>query len=95
MLIAREETFGPVAAVLPFDSKDEVIARANASEMGLAAYVYTNDLRRALRLSEQIEYGMVGIIRLLLPARPFRSAAGSNPDSVVRARGMGWRNTWS
>ncbi|OAF17021.1 NAD-dependent succinate-semialdehyde dehydrogenase [Bradyrhizobium centrolobii] len=61
MLIAREETFGPVAAVLPFDTEDEVLARANASEMGLAAYVYTDSLRRALRLSENIEYGMVGI----------------------------------
>lgn len=61
MLIAREETFGPVAAVLPFDSEDEVIARANANEMGLAGYVYTDSLRRALRLSEQIECGMVGI----------------------------------
>lgn len=61
MLIASEETFGPVAAVLPFDSEEEVVARANASEMGLAAYVYTDSLRRALRLSESIEYGMVGI----------------------------------
>lgn len=61
MLIAREETFGPVAAVLPFDTEEEVLARANASEMGLAAYVYTNNLRRALRLSENVEYGMVGI----------------------------------
>lgn len=61
MLIAREETFGPVAAVLPFGSEEEVLARANASEMGLAAYVYTDSLRRALRLSENIEYGMVGI----------------------------------
>lgn len=61
MLIAREETFGPVAAVLPFESEDEVVARANASEVGLAGYVYTDSLRRALRLSEQIECGMVGI----------------------------------
>lgn len=61
MLIAREETFGPVAAVLSFDSEEEVLARANASEMGLAAYVYTDSLRRALRLSEGVEYGMVGI----------------------------------
>lgn len=61
MLIAREETFGPVAAVLPFECEDEVVARANASEMGLAGYVYTDSLRRALRLSEQIECGMVGI----------------------------------
>jgi len=61
MLISSEETFGPVAAVLPFDSEEEVLARANSSEMGLAAYVYTDNLRRALRLSENIEYGMVGI----------------------------------
>lgn len=61
MLIAREETFGPVAAVLPFDTEEEVIARANASEMGLAAYIYTDSLRRALRVSEKVEYGMVGV----------------------------------
>lgn len=61
MLIAREETFGPVAAVLPFDSEEEVVARANANEMGLAGYVYTDSLRRALRLSEQVECGMLGI----------------------------------
>ncbi|MGV7217800.1 NAD-dependent succinate-semialdehyde dehydrogenase [Bradyrhizobium sp. UFLA05-112] len=61
MLIAREETFGPVAAVLPFDSEEEVVARANASEMGLAGYIYTDSLRRALRLSEQIECGMIGV----------------------------------
>lgn len=61
MLIAHEETFGPVAAVLPFDSEEEVVARANASEMGLAGYIYTDSLRRALRLSEQIECGMLGI----------------------------------
>jgi aspartate-semialdehyde dehydrogenase len=61
MRIAREETFGPVAGILPFDTEDEVLARANASEMGLAGYLYTNDLRRALRLSERMEYGMVGV----------------------------------
>lgn len=61
MLIAREETFGPVAGVLPFDSEEEVIARANSSEMGLAGYVYTDNLRRAMRLSERIECGMLGI----------------------------------
>lgn len=61
MLISSEETFGPVAAVLPFDSEEEVLTRANTSEMGLAAYVYTDSLRRALRFSENIEYGMVGV----------------------------------
>jgi len=61
MLVAREETFGPVAAVLPFDGEAEVLARANASEFGLAAYVYTDDLRRAQRASDALEYGMVGV----------------------------------
>lgn len=61
MLIAREETFGPVAAILPFDDEQEVIARANASEMGLAAYVYTNDLSRAMRLTDRLEYGMIAV----------------------------------
>lgn len=61
MLITREETFGPIAAVLPFDTEEEVVARANSSEMGLAGYVYTDNLRRAMRLSERIECGMLGI----------------------------------
>ncbi|WP_343315553.1 NAD-dependent succinate-semialdehyde dehydrogenase [Brucella sp. BE17] len=61
MLIAREETFGPVAAILPFDGESDVIERANASEMGLAAYVYTNDLSRAMRLTDRLEYGMVAV----------------------------------
>ncbi|MGL9623229.1 NAD-dependent succinate-semialdehyde dehydrogenase [Bradyrhizobium sp. U531] len=61
MLIVREETFGPVAAVLPFESEEEVVARANANEMGLAGYVYTDSLRRALRLCDRIECGMIGV----------------------------------
>ncbi len=61
MLIGQEETFGPVAAILPFDTEDEVVRRANATEMGLAAYVYCSDLRRTLRVSEALEYGMVGV----------------------------------
>lgn len=61
MLIAREETFGPVAAVLPFDSEEEALARANAGELGLAGYIYTDSLRRALRISERLECGMVGV----------------------------------
>ncbi|MNO21951.1 Glutarate-semialdehyde dehydrogenase DavD [compost metagenome] len=61
MDIAFEETFGPVAAILPFDSEHEVVQRANETEYGLAAYVYTNDLKRAARVSEQLEYGMVAL----------------------------------
>jgi succinate-semialdehyde dehydrogenase/glutarate-semialdehyde dehydrogenase/aspartate-semialdehyde dehydrogenase len=61
MAIARDETFGPVAAVLPFDDEAEVIERANNSEMGLAAYVFTQSLNRATRTSQQLQYGMVGV----------------------------------
>ncbi|MBR0554557.1 NAD-dependent succinate-semialdehyde dehydrogenase [Ciceribacter sp. L1K23] len=61
MLIAREETFGPVAAILPFEDEREVLARANDTEMGLAAYLYTNDLGRAMRLTYRLEYGMVAV----------------------------------
>lgn len=61
MLIAREETFGPVAALFAFNDESEVIDRANATEMGLAAYVYTNDLSRAMRLTDRLEYGMVAV----------------------------------
>jgi aspartate-semialdehyde dehydrogenase len=61
MLIALEETFGPVAAILPFDGEAEVIRRANDTEMGLAAYVYTADLGQAMRLTERLEYGMVAV----------------------------------
>jgi succinate-semialdehyde dehydrogenase len=61
MLVASEETFGPVAPILRFFDEREVRSAADASEMGLAAYVYTRDLKRAMRLSDSLEYGMVGI----------------------------------
>lgn len=61
MLIAREETFGPLAPVFRFETEAEAIAMANDTEFGLAAYFYTNDLGRAWRVGEALEYGMVGI----------------------------------
>ncbi|MEN5061890.1 NAD-dependent succinate-semialdehyde dehydrogenase [Luteimonas sp. TWI1416] len=61
MLVARDETFGPLAAVFRFDTEAQAIALANDTEFGLAAYCYTRDLGRAWRMSEQLEYGMVGI----------------------------------
>jgi succinate-semialdehyde dehydrogenase / glutarate-semialdehyde dehydrogenase len=66
MLVATEETFGPVASVFRFDTEDEVIALANATQYGLASYFYTKDLARAFRVSEALEYGMVGINAALL-----------------------------
>ena len=61
MLVAREETFGPVAALFRFESEEEVIAMANDTEYGLACYLYTRDLGRAWRVMEALEYGMIGI----------------------------------
>ncbi len=61
MLIAREETFGPVAAVSRFTDDADLVARANAGDYGLAAYLYGRDLGRVIRLAERLEYGMVGI----------------------------------
>src|SRR5438552_742133 len=60
MPIAQEEIFGPAAPVLTFDTEEEVIRRANATKFGLAAYFYTRDMTRLVRVAEQLEYGLVG-----------------------------------
>jgi succinate-semialdehyde dehydrogenase/glutarate-semialdehyde dehydrogenase len=59
--LLREEIFGPVAPVKGFADEDEAIAAANDTEFGLVAYVYTSDLKRALRVCEKLETGMVGL----------------------------------
>ncbi|EPR17484.1 succinate-semialdehyde dehdyrogenase [Sphingobium indicum IP26] len=71
--ILTTEVFGPVAAVIPFDDPAEAVALANATEYGLAAYVYTADLKRGLQLAERIEAGMVAVNRGLVSdaAAPF------------------------
>ena len=61
MLLAREETFGPLAPLFAFDTEDEVIAAANDTEYGLASYLYSRDVGRIWRVAERLEYGMVGI----------------------------------
>tara|TARA_R110000744_G_scaffold112179_2_gene210410 strand:+ start:1501 stop:2985 length:1485 start_codon:yes stop_codon:yes gene_type:complete len=60
MLISHEETFGPVAPVARFTNEDEVIKLANASEFGLAAYFFTRDASRLMRVAEALEYGIIG-----------------------------------
>ncbi len=69
----RTEIFAPVAAIATFETEQEVITRANDSEFGLVAYLYTNDTRRGWRVSEQLETGMVGLNRPVVstPAAPF------------------------
>lgn len=61
MLIAREETFGPVAPLFRFTDEADVVRQANDTEYGLAAYFYARDLSRVFRVAELLEYGMVGI----------------------------------
>jgi len=61
MLLAREETFGPVAPLFKFDSIEDVIAMANDTEFGLASYFYARDLSRVFKVAEALHYGMVGI----------------------------------
>lgn len=61
MLVAHEETFGPLAGLFRFSDEDEVVERANATDFGLAAYCYTQNLARAWRMSEALESGIVGI----------------------------------
>ncbi|SCX09362.1 NAD-dependent succinate-semialdehyde dehydrogenase [Mycolicibacterium fluoranthenivorans] len=71
--ILKEEVFGPVAPIAGFDTEEEGIAAANDTEYGLASYIYTQSLDRALRVAEAIESGMVGVNRGVIsdPAAPF------------------------
>lgn len=82
MKIYREETFGPVAAIIPFDDGDDVVAMANDTEYGLCAYVYTNDHGRVQRLSEGLEYGMVAVNRVKITGAPV-------PFGGVKQSGLG------
>ncbi len=68
--IFAEETFGPVAAIAPFDSEEEALTRANSLEMGLIAYVHTQDPRRIYRLSRALEFGMVAVNRTKVTGAP-------------------------
>jgi succinate-semialdehyde dehydrogenase/glutarate-semialdehyde dehydrogenase len=61
MRVAREETFGPVAPLFPFQTEEDAIAMANDTEFGLAAYFYSRDIGRCFRVGEALEYGMVGV----------------------------------
>ncbi|WP_396927367.1 NAD-dependent succinate-semialdehyde dehydrogenase [Mycolicibacterium sp.] len=71
--ILTEEVFGPVAPIIGFDTEEDGVAAANATEYGLASYIYTESLNRALRVAESIESGMVGVNRGVIsdPAAPF------------------------
>lgn len=81
-LIMREETFGPVAALSPFDGEDEVVTRANATNYGLVAYVVTRDGARMLRLGRALDYGMVAVNRVKITGAPI-------PFGGVKQSGLG------
>ena len=80
--IMREETFGPVAAVTPFDTEEEAVARANATEYGLVAYVVTENGARQLRMGRALEYGMVAVNRVKITGAPI-------PFGGVKQSGIG------
>ena len=61
MLITYEETFGPVAPIIPFDNDEEVLKLANSSQYGLASYFYSRDIGRIWKAAEALEYGIVGV----------------------------------
>jgi succinate-semialdehyde dehydrogenase len=82
MLIAREETFGPVAALFRFEDEAEVIARANDTIYGLAAYVWSNDLNRVARVTSALEYGMVAVNCVKMTGAPI-------PFGGVKQSGLG------
>jgi succinate-semialdehyde dehydrogenase/glutarate-semialdehyde dehydrogenase len=90
MLVAREETFGPVAAVFPFRDEGEAIELANATESGLAAYFYSRDLPRAFRVAEALEVGMVGINTGMIstPVAPFGGVKASGIGREGGRHGM-------
>jgi len=73
MSVARNEIFGPVSPIISFDNEDEVIAMANDTEYGLAAYFYARDIGRVWRVAQALEYGMVGINESIISnvAAPF------------------------
>ncbi|MFE4001216.1 NAD-dependent succinate-semialdehyde dehydrogenase [Nocardioides sp. YIM B13467] len=77
--MGSEEIFGPVAPLTPFDTEDEVVEAVNDTEYGLVNYVFTNDLRRGLRVAEALESGMVGLNQGVVsnPAAPFGGVKAS------------------
>ena len=90
MKVLDEETFGPVAPVAAFRDEAEAIALANATGYGLAGYLWTRDLGRAFRVSEALEYGLVGVNDGLPSAMAPHAPFGGMKDSGVGREGGPW-----
>jgi succinate-semialdehyde dehydrogenase/glutarate-semialdehyde dehydrogenase len=88
--LLREEIFGPVAPVIGFDDEEAAIAAANDTEYGLVAYVYTSDLKRAFRVCEKLETGMIGLNQGIVsnPAAPFGGVKASGFGREGGAEGI-------
>lgn len=86
MVIMREETFGPVAPIVPFDTDEEVVRMANNTEYGLAAYFYTQNFNRAIRIAEALEFGTIGL-NDALPAVPQAPFGGMKHSGIGREGG--------
>ncbi|MWJ26715.1 NAD-dependent succinate-semialdehyde dehydrogenase [Halomonas sediminis] len=82
MKVAKEETFGPLAAVFPFDDEETAVEMANDTQFGLASYFYSRDMARVWRVAEALEYGMVGINTGLI-------SNAAAPFGGVKASGLG------
>ena len=82
MQIYREETFGPVAAIIPFDTEEEVLEMANDTHYGLASYIYTRDISRVMRVFERLRFGIVGI-------NDINPTAAAAPFGGMKESGMG------
>lgn len=80
--IMHEETFGPVAAIAPFDTEEEVVTRANATEYGLVAYLHSHDPRRIYRVTRALQFGMVAVNRTKVTGAPI-------PFGGVKQSGLG------
>jgi succinate-semialdehyde dehydrogenase / glutarate-semialdehyde dehydrogenase len=89
--ILREEIFGPVAPIVSFESVDDAVAMANDTEYGLVSYVYTNDIKRAFRVCEGLETGMIGLNQGLVsnPAAPFGGVKASGFGREGGPEGIG------
>lgn len=82
MVIYREETFGPIAPVITFEDEDEVVSMANDTNYGLASYMYTKDLSRAIRVAERLDFGIIGV-------NDINPTAAAVPFGGIKESGLG------